>query len=701
MMSPTLTDQQRELAHAPTGKIFISGLAGSGKTTIGVNRLRFWLQSGIPASQILVLVPQRTLAAPYYNLLKQSDLPPGGQVSILTIGGIAQRMTDLFFPLVARQAGFAHPELPPAFLTLETAQYYLARIVKPLLAEGYFDSLTIDRNRLLSQIIDNLNKAAVVPFPYTEIASRLASAWVGEPAQQRIYQDAQDCAIRFRQFCLQHNLLDFSLQMETFTNHLWGAFLVREYLAGAYRYLLYDNVEEDVPIAHDIIRDWLPHFEGTLLIFDEGAGVRSFLGADEESGYSLKEACDHSIQIGDSWVTSPAMSQFSLALSNRLHRRDAQLPPGISTAFQLENHRFYPQMIDWVTAEIQQLIQKDNISPGEIVILAPYLSDALRFSLLNRLEQVGVPAYSHRPSRSLREEPVTNCLLTLSKLAHPHWKLPCTAQEVRQALFQTIDGLDLVRADLLTRITFHPNHQEPLSSFDAIRPDMQGRITFTCGARFEQLRAWLAEYQQTGSDELDIFLSRLFGEVLSQPGFQFHANFPAASVTARLIESIRKFRWAIQDIETPIDASIGQEYMQMVAEGVVAAQYLQQWENLDQDAVLVAPAHTFLMSNRLATVQFWLDIGSQGWWERLYQPLTHPFVLSRHWQTGTVWTDVHERNANLLTLERLLNGLLRRCRAKVYLCSAKVNEQGNEQRGPLLQALQGLLRQLKLEASSD
>ena len=45
------------------------------------------------------------------------------------------------------------------------------------------------------------------------------------------------------------------------------------------------------------------------------------------------------------------------------------------------------------------------------------------------------------------------------------------------------------------------------------------------------------------------------------------------------------------------------------------------------------------MMNRPVTVQFWLDVGSSGWYERLDQPLTHPQVLSREmarWQTMDV-----------------------------------------------------------------
>ena len=94
----------------------------------------------------------------------------------------------------------------------------MAHIVRPLLDEGYFESVTMDRNRLYSQIFDNLNKATIIGFPHTEIAARLDSSYFGDPVQRRVYQDAQDAANRFREYCLQNNLLDFSLQMEIFAN---------------------------------------------------------------------------------------------------------------------------------------------------------------------------------------------------------------------------------------------------------------------------------------------------------------------------------------------------------------------------------------------------------------------------------------------------------------------------------------------------
>ena len=126
----------------------------------------------------------------------------------------------------------------------------------------------------------------------------------------------------------------------------------------------------------------------------------------------------------------------------------------------------------------------------------------------------------------------------------------------------------------------------------------------------------------------------------------------------------------------------------MVQDGVVAAQYVRSWQRQPKDAVLLAPAYTFLMSNRPVAHQFWLDVGGTGWWERLSQPLTHPYVLSRRWAAGSQWTDADEYAARQDALAALVLGLLRRCRVKVHLGLSELGEQGSEQRGPLLQAIQ-------------
>lgn len=685
---------QEQIITAPIDtRLFVSGVAGTGKTTAGVERVRYLLAQGVPAETILLLTPQRTLQEPYLDLLKSPDRMAGGEVTSATIGGLARRTTDLFWAYAAREAGFANPDRPPTFLTLETAQYYMAHLVRPLLEErGYFESVTINRNRLYSQIIDNLNKAAAVGFPHTEIGALLDSAWLGDPAQRRIYADAQECANLFREYCLTHNLLDFSLQLDIFANILWQNEQVRGYLTQTYRHLIYDNVEEDLPRSHDIIREWLPYFDSALLLYDNAAGYRRFLGGDAVSGAELSAVCDQVIEMDESFVSSGNVIQLSNALVSAITNQGSLEAEGSESAMEFIMTHFHPEMLDEVVKKIAELIA-EGIPPAEIVILAPYLTDSLRFSIANRLEAAGIPWRSNRPSRSLRDETASKTLLTLSALAHPHWNVLPPKFDVAHALMFALNT-DLVRAQLLTEIVYRQRDVR-LSTFDEIKPETQERITYALGERYTILRNWLEEYRAAQPLPLDFFLRKLFGEVISQPGYGFHSNLDSVRVAASLVESIKKFRNAMEPTYVHMDSpafDLGREYIAMLEEGVLAAQYLESWRSVDKDAVLVAPAYTFLMMNHPVTVQFWLDPGSEGWSQRVSQPLTQPYVLSRHWQGGKIWMDSDEVEVEIETLAKLTGGLLARCREKVYLALSDLGDSGFEQRGALLRAFQKVLQ---------
>ncbi len=695
-----ISSSQREIIQAPlNGKIFLEGPAGTGKTTIGVERLLYLMRSGIPGNSILVVLPQRTLGTPYLDAMNSPGVVAGGRATLSTISGLAQRMIDLFWPTVAEVAGFSNPEDPPTFLNLETAQYYMARLVRPRMDEGLFDSVTIDRNRIYSQIIDNLNKAAVVGFPYEEICDRLKSAWSGEPGQSRVYEDAVICATLFREYCLSHNLLDFSLQIEVFWNHLWNSRLCSEYLRDIYKHLIVDNVEEDVPVTHDLLSAWLPNVDSAMLIYDSDAGFRRFLGADPVGAYILKKYCSQVVVFTDSFVTSPEIQSLSSYLKNSLlHKITPQTNIDPRLALCHATHTYYPQMLDWITDEIVALIDEEGVSPKDIVVLAPFLSDSLRFSIVNRLELKHIPVKTHRPSRSLREEPATFCLLTLASIAHPEWGFIPSKFDVTHSLIQAIDGLDLIRAKILADIVYRIRDGVPtLSPFEQIISSTQDRLTFVIGEKYDHLRLWLEEYHQSSSGELDHFISMLFGEVLSQPGYGFHSNFDMGQVTANLVESIRRFRLVTSASLVKAGIPVGKEYIEMVHDGVIAAQYIPSWQNQGEDAVFIAPAYTFLVNNYPVDFQFWLDVGNRSWAERLYQPLTHPYVLSRNWEAHKVWTDVEEVETGEQVLRALVMGLMNRCRRKIYLGLSEYNEQGFEQRGPLLQAFHRTLQSLATE----
>lgn len=692
-----LSSQQLSIIESPRdSSTFLEGPAGTGKSTVGLERLKFLLGCGIPGKKILLFFPQRNLGQVYRDAISGAQGPGLSLPVFATYGGLARRYINLFWPVLEKDIPEFQPGLAPTFLTLESSLYFLSRVIDPLIEnQGYFSTVSIQRNRLYSQILDNLNKSAVHSFPHGEIAERLISAWTGDPAQTAVYQQAQEAANLFRQYCYQHNLLDYSLQIELFTKSISELPLVADHVLGQFEHLIYDNCEEDIPVAHDFIKLLYPQLSSALMIYDSEAGYRSFLGASPNSAQSLAQVCDQQAVFTKSFTSTAGLQDLNQLLTWSIEKKPLPADPPHSSlwdSFSLVYQPSYPELVEWLADAIQDLLAK-GVAPGQIVILAPFLSDALRFLLQSALASREIEVASHRPSRALRDEPVTHTLLTLSALAHPAWEIYPSQYEISLALAQAIQGLDLTRSHLLAKqaLTKAPSSIIRLANFESIPQDYQDRITFLTGGLYQELLDWMISYAQKAPLPLDHFFTHLFGELLSRPGFGFQNDLSKGRITAQIIESVGKFRQTTAPILGLDELQCGKEYYRMVKTGVLANQYLRSWTNPPQDAVFIAPAYTFLLNNRAVEYQFWLDIGSRGWYERIYQPLTNPHILHRDWPQSGTWTDEEEQYQNLASLKCLVTGLIRRCNTHIYGCLTETDEHGYEQKGELLSAYNRIL----------
>ena len=688
-------DQERLLSIPLNKSIFLEGEAGTGKTTSAVARLG-QLMSNFPGHQILILVPQRSLGKPYLEYIDLQLQYSGSLPLISTIGSFTRRMVSLFWPVISKDAGFLNPSLPPQFLSTETAQYCMEKAITPFLEQGFFQSLVLSRNRLYGQILDDLNKSAVIRFPLSEISHWLKSISNLDSGLSIAFDQVLVCAQEFRKYCFSNNLLDFSLQVELFFNHLWSMDFFREYFFKNFRVLIADNVEEDVPATHDLIKDWIPNFESSLVLFDHFGGFRSFLGADPTSALSIQSLCDEKEKFETKIDQNKSLIDFSTALNDCIsHERKPLESFDFSEVLTINDYHFYPEMIASVCDQIKDLVDSQKARPGEIVILSPYLSDALNFSISTVLGTLGIANRSSRPSQMYINDPTIRAFFTFAKMAHPFWQLQISFYELRNALMVILPDLDIVKADLTVKTLFSVKQSlEGLRSFDTItNHQMQERITYKVGEKLEKINTWIKAYRSRDPLPLDVFFSEIFGELLSQKGFGLFDNFNTASRIAQITRSIRIFRQFSKQVLGMDDISAGLEYVRSVENGLLPSAIIN-FEEKAVDAVLIAPAHTFLMENTRAEFQFWLDIGSLGWWERLNQPLTNPYLLNRNRDQSLLWTEAHEFEANQAGMEKIVNGLINRCGKMIFVSTVRTNENGSEQRGPLLQAFQTLQKRV-------
>ena len=671
--------------------IFYKGKVVEEGLKLGIETIRKLIDEGVPSSHILLFTPQRDYQRPYQTVLQDHPKILGG-LQTATLAGLSRRSIELYWPLIAEKAGFKSPDQPPLFLTLETAQYQMLTVLQPYLDLGRFANLVIDRNRLSSQILDNLNKAALVSLDLGSIGSRLASAWSGSSEYLPVYDDAQWCIDRFREKCLNNNLVDTSLQIELFAKFLWPNPLFQQQLIATYPHIVYDHCEEDSPVAHDIMLEWLPFTTSTLVLYNEDSGYRKFLGADPVSAARLAKIC--SIVTDSRSTEDTALHQnFRIGLTQLLIERK---PPNITSSqrdeirehVQIISTQYQPELLSKVAQKIKQHIQ-EGVPSGEIVVIAPYINDTLWFPLSTLLAEMDIPSELNRPSRSLASEPIVNAMITLARIAYAGWNKAPSSIEFTQCLFQIIDGINLVRAKYLSEIVYRGNNK--LTSYSQINAEMQNKIGEANGSAYDVLRTWIENYRNSPILPLDHFLRRLFGEVLSQPGFSLRDPSVQTRSIENLVESAYKFRQGIPTNSAQEILSNGKDFIEMLRNGIIAAAYDEPMETSAEKGVTIMPVIAYLLSGESSKIQFWMDAGSTGWFERIDQPLTHPYVLSRNWPVGTKWTDAEEYNANMNTMHNLLQGLLKLSNDKVYVCTSQYNETGYEQKGPLVQAAQRLL----------
>jgi len=684
----------KHLIEAPrTGHhhIFLEGPAGAGKTCRMIQRLAHLITNGITGYSILVLVPDRSIGQRYEEALIQMELGAYGRVDIQTYYGLATRLVRTFWPLVAQDAGFTSPEKPPIFLTFETAQYVMDQLIAPRLAQGYFEDLNLRPQRIVSQLIDNLNKAAINGYSIETIEERLSRVWMGKTDRLRHYQQAQTCITEFRRHCLNRGLLDLSLTVEIFHRHLVNNPTFWTYFTGRYQHLLVDNLEESVPVAQDLIRRLLPMMKSAVVAYDTNAGFRVFLGIDAEGAYQIREMCTETITLTESETSNPHLSAFAGKVGEYLRQfplvtRKGDPKKAIRCLIQ-ETYR--AKMIERVGQEITRLVRK-GVQAGDIAVVAPYADGVLRFSLSEEFRKQDIPFQVVRRYESLQEEPIVRAALTIAALVHPTWDVDMSPfphpYDVAEAITEVIKEIDPVRAALLVKRLYDPKTKQLKPASNIKNPE---RIGFANLERYDTLQTWICNWQQKAEIPFDHFLRHLF-EFISQP----ELDPRKASVYAKLVASVEWFKEAApgMGIETH---QVGQHYLQMVYKGIISAQYLSNQKIDEQAVTLVAPVYSYLLSGHHARFQFWLDVGSTSWWEPPHQPLTNPHVLARRWDATEKWTDAVDYRLRQEALFKMVSGLTQRCRDGIYICTSDLEITGEPQDSPLLRAVQNILRAKK------
>lgn len=669
---------------------YLFGPAGTGKTTALHGRLLHLLREGEPAYTILALVAEPEHRAAFFDAIHQSGLGPYAELNVTDYARLAQSMVALFWPLVARDAGFERPYMPPTSLSYDQAQVVMWRIVTPMLAQGAFANLRLRPQQIVSQLLDTLNRAALNALSLDEAIDRQSRTWVGEPERRFHLDDAATAARAFRRRCLADSLLDLSLTVEVFDTQLVRHPEFHRYFRERYRHLIVDNLEEQTPAGQNFVAGLMGETQTTAVAVDAGGGYKRFLAADPHGAEGLSERFTRVLQFTDSFVSPPEMSLLANQVDNYLLHTRLPVEGAASRILNVVGGRYRREMITNLGPLLHELVYDRGIVPRDIAIIVPYMDGALRYTLTNMLREAGLPFRLLRRRSSPREEPRVRAWLTWLALAHPGWGIRPTPYDVAEALAFSIHSLDPARAQLVVDNLYRQDIPE-LAPTGNLTPKIFERVGPAEVALVEELRLWLVE--RGHCDPIDTFLHSLFNDLLAQPQFQPEPDLAGAAVCDWLVRAAARLRRVASSIGLTTEAELGTTFIDAINQGLVTANPPDWGEPPDPDGIVLSTIYAYLLAGEPARVQVWLETAAQGWWDIPRQPLSNAFVLAQSRAPHAPWTIDEEFAVRNELLARIVRGLTARCADGIILASSDLDRRGQRQDGPLWRALAPLLRE--------
>lgn len=689
-----LTDTQKTVISARQ-TTFVPGPAGCGKTTALHHKLLHLLNEGEPAYTLLVLVSEPTQANHFLTAVQQQFGGAYSDLQIKTFANLAKEFVRLFWPLVARPAGFANAYKPPTWLGYDLAQLLMWEIVTPMLEAGHFANLRLRPQQIVSQLLDNLNRSAQNMLSIKEGFTRQIEAWGDDSESRKHLRDAEQAANQFRLRCQQNNLLDVSLMVEVFTRHVVEHKEFSRYFRERFRHFLVDNLEEQSAAGQHFVGKLLKHTVSTTIAFDTGGGYKTFLAADPLLAQRFEQACQNVIRLDESVVDQQGLYQLAQKVDNFLYPLH-QTPVAHSQARPLilghVTGRYRREMVVTLPEYLRDLMQTHQLLPRDLAIIMPYMDGALRYKLTQSLAEAGIPYQLTRRRASPREEPHVRTWLAWLALAHPDWKIYPSLYDISEAFNLSIHTLDPARAALAAQSLYQP-------SFPSLRDTMEltGEQVKRLGeenvAKIEALRRWLHDNGSNSGQTLplDTFIHHLFADLLSQRTFQPQPDVQAGAVCDWLIRTATRLRQAAGALGLRPGAELGRAFINGINNGLVSANPPDLGEPPDPNGVLVTTIYSFLLSEQKVKVQVWLEASATGWWDMPRQPLSNTYVLTQSWEGSRPWTMEDDVQARNQILSRIIHGLTGRCELGVVLATSDLDRRGVRQDGQLWRALQPLL----------
>ena len=339
--------------------LIIEGTISSNKTNILVKKYADLLNSGVPASKILVLVQNSNLKNKFIDktleLLKINAIE---KLQVYSFFGLVYNTISDNWAFLENRNTYENPVILPNLAGLEISQFILKNILKDIPFKGYNS-----KKSLLHQLFRRYSLIVQNNLSDEEVDER--SKILGESF-------ADDAKLALKKLLKETLALrDFDYLRQTLVFNF--IYKNTDYFSNI-EYLILDDGDEITPVCFDFVSFLAPQLKDVFVAFDKNGASRSgYLSADKSAVWGFEQLFNQSAQSIE--TLTKIQDDAKILFSNVINEKSDKLKN-----FSLKSPSKRAKMIDLAVQKIEEL-QKANIKPNEIAIITPVIDDMLKFSL--------------------------------------------------------------------------------------------------------------------------------------------------------------------------------------------------------------------------------------------------------------------------------------------------------------------------------
>lgn len=565
--------------------MLIEGNISSNKTSMLVEKYAQLLNSGIPASKILVLVQNSHLKNKFVeNTLNQLTISAFEKLEVHSFFSLVYNTISDNWAVIENANPNPNPEILPNLAGLEVSQFILKDIIKEVEFKGYNSkkSLLHQLFRRYSLIVqNNLSDEDV--------------EWRANVLNEGFADDVNAALKKLLSKTLELRDFDYLRQSLVF-NYIYKN---TDYFKNI-EYLILDDGDEITPICFDFIKYLAPQLQEAFVAFDsKGASRAGYLSADKTAVWEFEKVFNETAVPIETLTKLKADAETIFA--NAEGDRTDKL-----RYFTIKSPSKRAKMIDLAVEKINGLL-KSNVKPCEISIISPVIDDMLKFSLKENIKNHTNLLFL-TGSEKLAQNPLV--LSTLAIL-----KLNCGMRD-------KLSSFDL---------------RTILSNFLEIPVKYCREIL----ENFENTKELIPfEFKDVEYNEK---YAKLLSLVSSQAGAEKKLSEQILEIYEKLMEfksfkavELNKFNFFIKqmlEFENILKAEFEDrkaEIITQIENSIIAENPYSTMEIKQRDLIIGTPQK--IIDNQIRTkYQIWLDISSDEWIKSDTGPLYNAWVFQRGW----------------------------------------------------------------------